>query len=89
MHMHSESYSSQQIRRKRERGQKMANARWQRVRQQQRELARAEQIDPLRVPGRIIQRIVVITGERDAVEIIRRNTTSAREWARMKRAAGV
>lgn len=53
------------------------------------ELARLDEADPLRAPGRILLRVVVIRDERDAVEIIRRETTSAREWARMKRRAGL
>lgn len=49
----------------------------------------AAEKDPLRVPGRILQRIVVITAESRVIEIIRRDTTSAREWARLKKKAGL
>ena len=35
------------------------------------------------------QRVIVITAELTAVEIIRRDTTSEREWRRMKRKAGL
>ena len=34
-------------------------------------------------------RVIVITGEREVMEIVRRNTTSAREWARLKKKAGL
>lgn len=53
------------------------------------EFAKIESADPLRAPGRILLRVVVIRDEREAVEIIRRDTTSAREWSRMKRRAGL
>ena len=87
--MHEESWTMQQIRRARERGRRMANARWQQDRDRRDKLADAAEIDPLRVPGRILQRVVVISGESAVVEIIRRDTTSQREWARMKRRAGL
>jgi hypothetical protein len=48
------------------------------------------EIDPLRVPGRILQRVIVIDGDGvTAREIVRRAGTSARAWARMKREAGL
>ena len=87
--MHGESYTMQQIRRKRERGQRMANARWKQDRERRDELVRLNEIDPLLAPGRIVQRVIVITGEREVMEIVRRNTTSAREWARLKKKAGL
>lgn len=67
----------------------MADARWKRERERQRQLEAVAEIDPLRVPGRILQRVVVITGESVVVEIIRRDTTSQRAWAAMKRRAGL
>ena len=88
MHMHGESYSLREIRRKRERAQRMANARWRADRERRTALATAELRDPLRVPvGRILQRIVVIDRESRVTEIVRRDTTSAREWARLKKLA--
>lgn len=89
MHMPADSWTNQQITRKRERGRRMANARWQADRARRDALARAETLDPLRVPGRIIQRVVVITNEATAMEIIRRNTTTQRAWAALKRKAGL
>ena len=67
----------------------MAAARWQREREKRGALAAAAEIDPLRVPGRILQRVVVITRESQATEIIRRDTTSQRAWAAMKRRVGL
>lgn len=67
----------------------MADARWTRERERQRRLEAAAEIDPLRVPGRILQRVVVITRESQVVEIVRRDTTSQRAWAAMKRRAGL
>lgn len=89
MLMHTESWTMQQIRRARERGQRMANARWKLDRERRDQLAAKSEIDPLRVPGRIIQRVVVITGEKTVTEIIRRDTTTQREWARLKRKASL
>ena len=90
MHMHSESYTMQQIRSKRERGQRMAHARWAKDRARRAALAVQSERDPLAVPGRILLRVIVILPDGcTAVEIIRRATTSAREWARMKREVGL
>lgn len=67
----------------------MAAERWALDRARRDELARLERFDPLRAPGRILLRVVVIREEREAVEIVRRDTTSARAWARLKRRAGI
>lgn len=87
--MHSNSFNLRQFREASARGKKMANARWTRERERQRQLEATAEIDPLRVPGRIIQRVVVITRESQVAEIIRRDTTSQRSWARMKRKMGI
>lgn len=71
------------------RGRKMAEARWKRDRERRAAWAAAAEKDPLRVPGKILQRIVVITGESRVAEIIRRDTTSGREWARLKKKVGL
>lgn len=89
MHMHADSWTNQQIARKRERGRRMAKARWAADRERRKALAEAEARDPLRVPGRIIQRVIVISADQTAVEIIRREATSRREWNRMKQQAGL
>lgn len=67
----------------------MANARWKIDRERRDALAKKEGIDPLRVPGRILQRVIVIHANQTATEIIRRNTTSMREWKRLKQQAGI
>lgn len=89
MHMPGNYNTSRFIQAARLRGQKMANARWARDRERRDALARVEAIDPLRVPGRIVQRVIVIRADQTAVEIIKRDTTTAREWKRMKREAGL
>ena len=87
--MHDKPFSMRSFREASARGKKMADARWKRERERQRQLEAVAEIDPLRVPGRILQRVVVITGESVVVEIIRRDTTSQRAWAAMKRRAGL
>jgi hypothetical protein len=71
------------------RGKRMANSRWEKHRKRTREMERLANLDPLRVPGRIVQRVVVIVQESRVIEIIRRDTTSQREWSRLKRKAGL
>lgn len=89
MLMHSNSFSVRAIREASARGRKMAEARWKRDRERRAAWAAAAEKDPLRVPGKILQRIVVITGESRVAEIIRRDTTSGREWARLKKKVGL
>lgn len=67
----------------------MAAARWKLDRERRSAMAAQEERDPLSVPGRILQRVIVITDGVTAREIIRRNTTSQREWARLKRSVGL
>ena len=88
MLMHDESYIMQQIAKARARGQKMAKARWAKDRARRDALAAMAEVDPLRVPGRILMRVVVLGGNQSR-EIIRRDGTSAREWARLKRSVGL
>ena len=93
--MHNESYTAQQIRRKRERGQRMAKARWAGVRARQRAEEEAIQRDPLRAAQMlapqccIVQRVVVIGADQLAREIVRWSTTTARQWAKLKRSVGL
>jgi len=89
MHMHSETYTLQQIRRKRERGQRMANARWAQERQRRDALAARAAVDPLSVPDRILQRVIVINDGVTAHEIIRWASTSQREWLRLKQSVNL
>jgi hypothetical protein len=90
MHMHSESFTQRQIRHKRERGRRMAQARWARDRARREALAAAEARDPLRVPGgRIVRRIVVILYESEVSEIVIREGDSGREINRKLRQAGL
>ena len=87
--MHDKPFSMKRFREASARGKKMADARWKRERERQRQLEATAAIDPLRVPGRILQRVVVITRESQVIEIIRRDTTSQRSWAAMKRKSGI
>lgn len=87
--MHADPYLNQQIQRKRERGRRMAAARWKLDRERRSALVAQDERDPLSVPGRILQRVIVITDGVTAREIIRRNTTSARAWAKLKRSVGL
>ena len=88
MPMHDKPFNLKRFREASARGKKMAEARWRKDREKRAAWAAAE-IDPLRVPGRILQRVVVITGESAVVEIIRRDTTSQRSWAAMRRRVGL
>lgn len=81
------SFTLKQIREASARGKRMAESRWKKHRERTRELERLANIDPLRMPGKIIQRVVVIWNESKVTEIIRRDTTSQRQWSRMKRSA--
>jgi hypothetical protein len=87
--MHDKPFSMKRFREASARGKKMAQARWKKDREKRAAWEAAEKADPLRVPGRILQRVVVITGEANVVEITRRDTTSARQWRQMKRRAGL
>ena len=89
MHMHNETYTSKQIRRKRERGQRMAHARWTKDRQRRDAFAALAEADPLAVPDRILQRVIVINDGVTAHEIIRWASTSQREWSRLKKSVNL
>lgn len=87
--MHGETYLMQQIRQMRERGRRMARARWKADRERRRALAALEPLRACQMGRRLIQRVVVITADQQAVEICRWSDTSCREWARLKREAGL
>ena len=79
----------QQIRRKRERGRRMANARWKQERERQRALSEAEPLTQVQLGRVLIQRVIVIQRDQTAVELCRWSDTSQRQWAQMKRAANL
>jgi hypothetical protein len=90
MHMHGESFTQRQIRLKREKGRRMANARWKADRERREALAAAEGRDPLRCPGgRIMRRIVVVVEEKEVFEVVIRAGDSGREINRKLRSAGL
>ena len=53
---------------------RMAAARWDQDRARRDEIARLEAADPLRAPGRIVRRIIVITAETTVKEAVIRDT---------------
>lgn len=90
--MHGAAWTNRQIEAKRERGRRMANVRWEMERARRDRLAQQAATDPLRcvTPERkILQRIVVINLESQAMEIIRWSGMSQREWSRLKRSVGL
>lgn len=89
MHMHGETYSMRQIRLKRERGRRMAQARWKADRERRETLAAMEPLRACEMGRKLMQRVVVIGADQRAVEICRWSDTSAREWAALKRRAGL
>jgi hypothetical protein len=95
MHMHGETYAMQQIQRKSARGKRMAKSRWAGVKKRQRAEEALIMSDPLRAAmafatvRTIRQRVIVIGADQVARELVRWSTTTARQWARMKRAAGL
>ena len=72
-------YALQRIKAARERGRKMAAARWRIDRMRRDQLAA---LSPERYPGRILRRIVVIEEERTVREVILRESDSEREARR-------
>lgn len=89
MLMLDKPFSLKRFREASARGKKMAAARWRKDRERRAALQAQAERDPLRAPGKILQRVVVITQEQRVQEIIRRDTTSQRAWARAKRQAGL
>lgn len=73
----------------RERGRRMAAARWKKDRAMRDALAAEESRDPFGRTGRIIRRVVIIDAESTVREIVRRDYHTERDWRRMKRAAGL
>lgn len=67
----------------------MARARWDKDRAERRRLAAMEPIAQIARGRVLIQRVIVIQRDQSAVELCRWSDTSAREWARMKRSAGL
>lgn len=87
--MHGETYISQQITRKRERGRRMAAARWKRDRERHQHLAETEPLAQCMAGRVLLQRVIVIQRDQTAIELCRWSDTSQREWARLKRSAGL
>ena len=65
------AYVSQQIRERSKAARERVNKRWSRVRSEQAALEAVEMADPLRMPFRILQRVIVIDDGVTAQEIIR------------------
>lgn len=78
---------SQELRRKiSQRARELVNHRWQRVRDEQRRLETIEAADPLRMPWRIVDRVIRIMPDGvTAREAIRYESDSQRSWRRKLR----
>jgi len=73
----------------RAKGRRMAKARWKKDQALRAALTAEAEKDPLRATGRIVRRVVIIDDESTVREIVRRDYHSARDWARMKKKAGL
>lgn len=77
------SYLNEQIRRKSKAARERVAKRWQMDKVRRDHLARVEAADPLRMPSRILRRIIVIDSVANtAHEIIRYASDSERSWKR-------
>jgi acyl-CoA reductase-like NAD-dependent aldehyde dehydrogenase len=86
--MSLETWTKRQIRLKRERGQRMARARWRKRDAEVAALNAREAGDPLRVGSGILDRVIrVVRGE--AREAIRYEYDSERSWRRKLRSLGL
>lgn len=56
----------------------MAKRRWELDQERRDAIAKAEEINPLRAPGKIVRRIVVIENEVEVTEIVIRDWDSVR-----------
>jgi predicted methyltransferase len=78
MHKPRQSHTRRAIQRASERGRLMARRRWQLDRERRDAIAAQDARDPLRSPGRILRRFIVIDQDQTAHEIIIREGDSTR-----------
>lgn len=77
------AYLNEQIRRKSKAARERVAKRWQMDKVRRDHLARVEAADPLRMPSRILRRVIVVDSVANTVhEIIRYATDSERSWKR-------
>jgi hypothetical protein len=65
------------------------NIRWQRDRERRLALAALDPLKSVSMGRKLLKRIIVIDADQRAVEICRWADTSSRQWAVLKRRAGV
>jgi hypothetical protein len=87
--MKAKPHTMKEIRARSEKGRRMARVRWQRDQERRRLLAAMDPLKAVAMGRKLIKRVIVITADQRAVEICRWADTSARQWAAMKRHAGV
>lgn len=86
MHGPRTSLTLRRIKARSAKARRMAAARWDADQARRDEFARIESADPLRAPGRILRRIIVIIGESTVREAIIRDTDTATSARRKIRA---
>jgi len=83
MHTSRQSHTRKAIQRASERGRLMANQRWKLDRERRAALAALDTTDPLRAPGQIVRRIIIIEADQVAHELIIRDYHSTRAINRL------
>ena len=73
MHTPRQSPTRKAIQRASERGRRMANQRWKLDRERRDALAALDTTDPLRAPGQIVRRLIIIDADQVAHELIIRD----------------
>jgi hypothetical protein len=83
MHTSRQSHTRKAIQRASARGRLMANQRWKLDRERRAALAALATADPLRAPGQIVRRIIIIESDQVAHELIIRDYHSIRAINRL------
>jgi hypothetical protein len=83
MHTSRQSHTRKAIQRASARGRLMANQRWKLDRERRAALAALATADPLRAPGQILRRIIIIESDQVAHEIVIRDYHSTRSINRL------
>lgn len=83
MHSFRQSLTRKAIQRASERGRRMAQQRWKLDRERRDALSAMDTTDPLRAPGQIVRRIIIIEADQIAHELILRDYHSTRTINRL------
>jgi hypothetical protein len=83
MHTSRQSHTRKAIQRASQRGRLMANQRWKLDRERRAALAALAIADPLRAPGQIVRRLIIIDADQVAHELIIRDYHSTRAINRL------